>query len=129
MTYTLHIQSGTVTRDADGVEVAPAQSVTDADYVAYIEWINAGNEPRILDYPTAAVPQEVSMRQAQQALLQEGMLDTVEQVVAQADRAIQIDWYKGQTVRRDWPALIVVQSLLGMTDRQIDELFVLAESL
>ena len=80
MTYTLHIQSGTVTRDADGVEVAPAQSVTDADYVAYIEWINAGNEPRILDYPTAAVPQEVSMRQAQQALLQEGLLDTVEQI-------------------------------------------------
>lgn len=98
------------------------------DYVAYVEWINAGNVPCTVDYPMPPVPQEVSMRQAQQALLREGMLDTVEQVVAQADRSIQIDWYKGQTVRRDWPALAVVQSLLGMTDRQIDELFVLAES-
>lgn len=44
MTYTLHIQSGTVTRDADGVEVAPAQSVTDPDYSAYVEWINAGTK-------------------------------------------------------------------------------------
>lgn len=129
MTYTFHIQSGTITRDADGVEVAPAQSVTDPDYVAYVEWINAGNVPRTVNYPMPSVPQEVSMRQAQQALLQEGLLDAVEQVVAQADRSIQIDWYKGQTVRRDWPALNVVQSLLGMTDRQVDELFIIAESL
>lgn len=129
MTYTFHIQSGTITRDADGVEVAPAQSVTDPDYVAYVEWINAGNVPRTVNYPMPSVPQEVSMRQAQQALLQEGLLDAVEQVVAQADRSIQIDWYNGQTVRRDWPALNVVQSLLGMTDRQVDELFIIAESL
>lgn len=129
MTYTLHIQSGTVTRDADGVEVAPAQSVTDPDYSAYVEWINAGNVPRTVDYTMPSVPQEVSMRQAQQALFLEGILDTVEQVVEQADRSIQIDWYNGQTVRRDWPALNVVQSLLGMTDRQVDELFIIAETL
>jgi hypothetical protein len=43
--------------------------------------------------------------------------------------AVQIDWHKGQTVRRDWPALKVVQSLLNMTDRQIDELFVMAGDL
>ena len=129
MTYTLHIQSGTATRDADGVEVAPAQSVSDPDYVAYVEWINAGNQPRILDYPTAAVPSEVSMRQAQLALLQAGILDTVEEVVAQADRSVQIDWQKGHVVRRDWSALATVQALLNMTDRQMDELFILADSL
>lgn len=129
MSYTLHIQSGSVTRDTDGVEVAPAQSVTDPDYVAYIQWIEAGNESRTVDYPMPLVPQEVSMRQAQQALLQAGMLDTVEQVVSQADRAVQIDWQKGQTVRRDWPALTVVKTLMGMTERQIDELFILAGSL
>lgn len=129
MSYTLHIQSGSVTRDADGVQVAPCQSADDPEFVAYNAWIEAGNEPRVVDYPMPPVPQEVSMRQAQQALLQAGMLDTVEQVVSQADRAVQIDWQKGQTVRRDWPALKVVQSLLNMTERQIDELFIMAESL
>lgn len=129
MSYTLHIQSGSVTRDADGVQVAPCQSADDPEFIAYNAWIEAGNEPRVVDYPMPPVPQEVSMRQAQQALLQAGMLDTVEQVVAQADRAVQIDWLKGQTVRRDWPALKVVQSLLNMTERQIDELFILADSL
>jgi hypothetical protein len=69
------------------------------------------------------------MRQAQQALLRAGMLDMVEQVVSQADRAIQIDWFKGQTIRRDWPALKVVQEMLTMTDHQIDGLFLLAETL
>lgn len=83
----------------------------------------------IRDDIAAPVPQEVSMRQAQQALLQAGMLDTVEQVVSQADRAVQIDWQKGQTVRRDWSALKVVQSMLNMTERQVDELFILAGSL
>ena len=129
MSYTLHIQTGTVTRDFDGFEVAPCQSADDPEFIAYIQWVEAGNEPRVVDYPTPPIPEEVTMRQAQQALLHAGMLDTVEQVVAQADRAVQIDWHKGQTVRRDWPALTVVQSLLGMTDRQIDELFILAASL
>lgn len=129
MSYTLHVQTGTVTRDIDGLEVAPCQSADDPEFVAYIQWVEAGNEPRIVNYPTQPVPQEVTMRQARQALLQAGMLDTVEQVVSQADRAVQIDWQKGQTVRRDWQALKVVQSLLNMTEREIDELFILAESL
>ncbi len=112
-----------------GNSVAPAQSVTDPDYVGYVQWIDAGNVPRIVDYPMPPIPQKVTMRQAQQALLRAGMLDMVEQVVLQADRAIQIDWYKGQTIRRDWPALKVVQEMMDMTDRQIDELFLLAETL
>lgn len=29
MAYTLNIQTGSVTRDSDGVQVAPAQSVTE----------------------------------------------------------------------------------------------------
>lgn len=100
-------------------------------YAAYLEWVKAdpANIPAHVFEPKPVVPQEVSMRQARQALLRAGMLDTVEQVVAQADRAVQIDWHKGQTVRRDWPALKVVQTLLHMTDRQIDELFILAGTL
>lgn len=129
MSYTLHIQTGTVTRDFDGFEVAPCQSADDPEFVAYIQWVEAGNEPRVVNYPTPPIPEEVTMRQAQQALLHAGMLDTVEEVVAQADRSVQIDWQKGHVVRRDWSALATVQALLNMTDRQMDELFILADSL
>lgn len=43
--YTLTLTTGIVTRDSDGVQIAPAQSTDDADYAAYIDWINQGNFP------------------------------------------------------------------------------------
>lgn len=47
--YTIILDEGTVTRDADGKIVAPCQSAEDPDFVAYIEWVEAGNTPLILD--------------------------------------------------------------------------------
>jgi hypothetical protein len=47
--YTIILDEGTVTRDADGKVVAPCQSAEDPDFVAYIEWVEAGNTPLILD--------------------------------------------------------------------------------
>lgn len=43
--YTLNITTGIVTKDSTGVQVAPAQSTDDVDYVAYIDWVNEGNSP------------------------------------------------------------------------------------
>lgn len=43
--YTIYLLRGEVVRDADGKVVAPCQSATDPDFVAYIEWVNAGNQP------------------------------------------------------------------------------------
>lgn len=47
--YTIILDEGTVTRDADGKVVAPCQSAEDPDFVAYIQWVEAGNQPLILD--------------------------------------------------------------------------------
>jgi len=46
--YTVSISQGTVTRD-DGIIVAPCQSVDEPDFVAYIAWIDAGNQPLIVE--------------------------------------------------------------------------------
>lgn len=43
-TYTIILDEGVVL-DADGVQVAPCQSADDPAFVAYIAWVNAGNEP------------------------------------------------------------------------------------
>ena len=75
------------------------------------------------------VPTTISIRQAKLALLQAGLLDDVEAAIAQADRAIQIEWEYAIEFKRDWPALLALQPILGLTDRQIDDLFVLASTL
>ena len=43
--YSIDKTTGAVTRDSDGHQVAPCQSSSDPDFVAYIDWANAGNHP------------------------------------------------------------------------------------
>lgn len=47
--YTIILDQGTVTRDSDGKIIAPCESDLDPDFLAYIEWVNAGNQPVTLD--------------------------------------------------------------------------------
>lgn len=79
--------------------------------------------------PPAAVPEVVTIRQARLALLSVGLLDSVVAAIATMDRPAQIDWEYATEVRRDWPTLIEVQSVLKLTDIQVDELFALAATL
>jgi hypothetical protein len=64
--YTIHPFKGIVTRDSDGAQVAPAQSIDDPLFVEYHAWIDAGNEP-IEDLtppaPEIVVPSSVSPQQ------------------------------------------------------------------
>lgn len=74
--------------------------------------------------------QVVSRRQAKQALLRADLLDDVDAAIAtSANRAWQIDWADAQEFRRDWPALVAIQSALGLSDAQVDDLFRLAATL
>lgn len=45
MTYTINLVTGIVTRDSDGAQVAPTQSVDDPLYVQYTAWVQEGNVP------------------------------------------------------------------------------------
>ena len=45
MTYTIDLSEGTVTRNSDGQVVAPCQSSEDPDFMAYLDWVAAGNQP------------------------------------------------------------------------------------
>lgn len=49
MTYTLNLQTGVVTRDSDGKQVAPCQSTDDPDFMRYQAWANDGNLPTVVD--------------------------------------------------------------------------------
>lgn len=45
MTYTINLSTGVVIRDSDQKAVAPTDNPTNADYVAYTDWVAAGNSP------------------------------------------------------------------------------------
>jgi hypothetical protein len=47
--YTIILDEGIVIRNSDGVTIAPCQSTIENSFVEYINWINQGNEPDILE--------------------------------------------------------------------------------
>lgn len=71
------------------------------------------------------VPQVVTIRQAKLALLQAGLLDDVD-AAAQADRATQIEWEYATEVRRNSPTLLTLQTALGLSEQQVNDLFISA---
>ena len=77
------------------------------------------------------VPASITARQMELALLQAGLLDQVEALIAQADRAIQIEWQRGSDVYRDSPVLNDLAQHLQplLSSAQIDDLFRAAAAL
>lgn len=104
---------------ADGAFVGPGFTYDGQDFVA----------PVIVP----PVPEEVTMRQAQLALLQYGLIGAVEEVIASLPspqrEAAEIEWKRGAVVRRDAPLITMLMPLLKLTEEQIDDLFRLAASL
>ena len=87
------------------------------------DWVASYVPP---DPEPVQVPQVVTIRQAKLALLQAGLLDDVDAAVAQADRATQIEWEYATEVRRYWPTLLTLQTALGLTEQQVNDLFISA---
>ena len=75
------------------------------------------------------VPQTVTMRQASIALELAGLLDDVEAIVATLPRIYQIEWQRASVVLRDNPLVEMVRQEHGMTEAQIDDLFIAASAL
>lgn len=61
--------------------------------------------------------------QAKAALQAAGLLASVEAVIAQADPFVQLAWSEAVEFRRTSPTIAALQSAVGLTDAQIDDLF------
>jgi hypothetical protein len=77
----------------------------------------------------AAVPREISPRQIRQALTALGLRDQVESAVAASSTDIKDWWEFSTSVERDNEHVIGMAAKLGVTDRQLDDLFTLAGTL
>lgn len=127
------ITNGIVTRDLDGKIVSPAQSAEDPDFVAYIDWVNAGGEPVMINYAVPVVPHAVSMRQARLALLGAGLLTAVNEALAVMPgiegEAARIEWEYATEVMRDSALVTGLSYALGLTEAQLDALFIAGAAL
>lgn len=79
------------------------------------------------------IPPSITMRQARLALLQSGLLTTVNAAVAampgvEGDAA-RIEWEFSGSVERNRPLVQSLAVALGLTKAQLDELFTLAATL
>lgn len=71
----------------------------------------------------------VTPRQARLALLGAGLLDQVEAAVTAAGGATQITWEYATQILRDDPLILQIGASLGLTQAQIDALFITAAGL
>lgn len=135
----------TVKSTVDGVETDvpnPDLLPHDSAYLDYVlsnavaSW-NRQYAPVIVPVVPPAVvngvPQEVTMRQAQLALLGAGLLSTVETAIdaipGDAGTAAKITWTKSSVVERDNALIGQLAVSLGLTPEQIDALFITAATL
>jgi hypothetical protein len=83
----------------------------------------------IEDKRKSSIPQSVSPRQIRQALTSTGLRAAVEQSVSGGAQNTK-DWWQFATVfERNHPLVVGVAQALGVTERQLDDLFTLAGSL
>jgi hypothetical protein len=78
--------------------------------------------------PPVYVPQVVSRFQAKAALLSEGLLDQVEAIIADpaTDAMTKLAWDEAVQFQRNSPTIATLAAALGLTDQQVDDLFIAA---
>lgn len=91
------------------------------------------NSIRAAEIPPQIVPKSVTMRQARLALLQAGKLQAVNNAIAEMTgdqgEAARIEWDYSNEVRRTQPLTLALAQVIGMTEEEMDALFIEAAKL
>lgn len=77
----------------------------------------------------AAVPPSITPYQARKILTIVGLRSTVEQAVQEADQEVKDAWEYALKIERHSPLVTSIGAALGLTDQQIDHLFIAAAQL
>lgn len=94
-----------------------------------VGWVKSGST-FVPPTPVVLIPQSVTRRQFKLALLNIGLLDNIESVIAAStDRALQINWTEALDFRRDNPFVASMATALGKSEAEIDALFIAAAAI
>lgn len=88
---------------------------------------------RLANIPSTQVPKSVTMRQGRLALLNAGLLQTVNSTIAAmtgaAGDAARIEWEFSSEIQRDKELVLSLMPIIGLTESQMDQLFISASKL
>ena len=110
-----HFATGTFDEDNNEVLVPLEEHCKSLEIQAYIT-------------PPVIVPTSITMRQARLYLLSLELLDDVELLVSQ-NKAQQIEWEYASEVQRTNQLIPALQESLGLTNAQVDTMFIEASKL
>jgi hypothetical protein len=133
MTYTnaqyTNSENTSIKCDINGVTSFVPVAPGNTDYANIMALVTAG-ELIIAPYNPPAPPvTQITMRQCRLQLLSTSLLDDVEALITQADKAVQIEWEYATTVQRDSELVVTIGSELGLTEQDIDQMFMSASTL
>jgi hypothetical protein len=75
------------------------------------------------------VPQSITARQGVLVLNKYGLLDDIEAAIQTMPREVQLTWERAYEWSRDWPLLSAMAQQFGLSDAQVDEMFILGATL
>lgn len=122
--YKLLQNSVVLVEQATEIPFDPANT----DYQQYLAWLAEGNVPEPYVPPPPSIPQSVTRFQALAILAAGGYLDTVRTYINTLDpyNVQRLAWENAADWERTSPTLNALAAMLGLTDAQVDDLFVAA---
>lgn len=125
MTYTLAING--VIRDSDNKFIP--LNPNDSDWQEYQQWLIKGNYPNPAP-PPLPPPQIVPMWAVRTVLQNDKLFDQAQAAItASTDNALKNVWEYGNFADRNSKAIASLAVTLNLTDAQVDQMFIDANSL